>query len=160
VQNAKLKKGFGLLEVLIGLGILSVAFFALLTVSRSILQVSRAATYSLSADFLLEEGVEAIRSIRDRNWTEDIATLPDNFYLYFDETLSRWESTTTPEVIEGTFTRELAISDVYRDGDDDIAASGTLDPGTKKFVVTVTWQGTNATTTRSMSVYLTNYFND
>ncbi|MEK7535474.1 MAG: prepilin-type N-terminal cleavage/methylation domain-containing protein [Patescibacteria group bacterium] len=163
MQNAKLRqKGFGLLEVLVGLTILSVSFFALLVVSRGMLAVSRETAYNLQADYLLEEGVEALRSIRDQNWATYITPLSGTNYLVFEASpITRWTTTSTPEIIDSFFNRGFVISDVYRDSSsDDIADSGTFDPDTKKFVVSVDWQGRNGTTTRSVSTYLTNYFND
>ena len=159
IEISKYKSGFGLLEVLVGLAILSVSFFALLTVSRGILVSSRETTRNLQASFLLEEGIEALRFIRDQGWTTYITPLSGTSSLAFNAE-SGWSTTAPPEVIDVIFLREFGVYDVYRDGDDDIADSGTLDTNTKKFSVAVSWQGPNGTTTRMVSTYLTNYFND
>ncbi|HEY4483037.1 MAG TPA: prepilin-type N-terminal cleavage/methylation domain-containing protein [Candidatus Paceibacterota bacterium] len=162
VKNGK--RGFGLIEILVGLSILSLSFFSLLLVGRNVSRLSASTTRSLQADFLLEEGLEALRSIRDRGWTANIANLSlssTSYYLDFSTTSSRWTSTTTAGVIDETFWRTFVVSSVSRDASDDITLSGgTVDPNTKKFTVILAWKGVSATTTSSISTYLTNYFND
>lgn len=162
MQSAKLKQGFGLLEVLLGMAILSVSFFVLFGVAQSTLRVSRINGQSLTANFLLEEGIEALRSVRDDGWTANIAPLSGTRYLSFSTSSSKFTTTTTPEIINSLFYRSFTIDDVYRDTStkDIMATGGILDENTKKFTINVGWRGGNATTTRSVSTYLTNYFND
>lgn len=158
------QKGFGLLEVVIGLGILAVAFFSLITVSESILRVSRTNSDMIQADYLLQEGAEAMRSIRDGGWTPYIMPLSvfanTNIKFYIAQSGQQWQATSTPEII-GKFYRYVQVANVYRGPTQDIVQSGgTLDNNTRKFTVTVAWPEAGATTTRSSSFYLTNYFND
>lgn len=164
LHKAKRQRGFGLLEVVVGLSILSLSFFTLLLVGRNVVRLSSNTTRSLQTAFLLEEGMEALRSVRDQGWTSNIANLslaPASYSLTFSTTTSLWLTTTTPEVIDQTFWRTFTISPVSRDTNDDITLSGgTLDPNTKKFTVTLVWRGAVSTTTSSISTYLTNYFND
>src|SRR3989344_5170826 len=53
-----------------------------------------------------------------------------------------------------------ALDDVYRHGGEDITESGTLDPDTKKVTVSVSWRAQSGTSTRSLSIYMTNMFNN
>jgi len=156
------ERGFGLLEVVVGLSILSLSYFALSNVARQMVRVGRETSRDLVASYLLEEGVEAIRAIRDGGWTTYITPLSGTKYLTFRTSPSAlWQTTDTPETIDSVYSRSFDVASVYRDINQDITTSGgMLDPNTKKFTVTVTWHGSNATTTRSVATYLTNYFND
>jgi len=151
------QKGFGLLEIIIGLAAISFSLFGILSVSQVSLQIINNDTQKLKADFLAEEGMEAVRILRDFSWNNNIKPLtPDNdYYLYFNG--NTWQSTTTPVYIDG-FERKFVLSDVYRDGNDDIASGGNLDPDTKKITIFVSWQRRNSTTTDIISTYLTNLF--
>jgi prepilin-type N-terminal cleavage/methylation domain-containing protein len=160
-----MNRGFGMLEVLVGLTVLSISFFALLSVSRAMLEASRQTSNMIVADYLLEEGIEAVRSIRDRGWTANISSLSGTTSLAFSIATSspRWNTTSTAEVINGKYWRSVNIASVKRHSTSkDILTdgSGDDDSNTKKITVTVSWMGVAGTTTKSLSTYLTNYFND
>lgn len=144
-----------------GISIIFLALFSLAMISRGIIIARQQASLALQADFLLEEGAEAIRSIRDRGWTTHISGLSGTNYLAFNAEVSTstWQSTTTPEAI-GVFGRNFVVNTVKRNGNDDIDPTGVNDPNTRLFDVNVTWPGRAGTSTRSVSFYLTNYFND
>ena len=116
---------------------------------------------STQAGFLLEEGSEGLRMTRDSNWS-NISTISTGaaYYLYFStSTPNSWKATTTKSLIGGVFDRTFSVNDVYRDGDDRISPSGTLDPNTKKIDMTVSWWNGKATSTKAVIFYLTNLFN-
>ena len=69
------------------------------------------------------------------------------------------QTTITPQEIDD-FTRSFKIGDVYRDVNDDIADSGTLDPGTKKFDFEISWTDSRGTSRRALSTYFTDFFNN
>lgn len=152
-----------MLEVLVGLTVLTISFFALMSVSRAMLETSRQTSNLIVADFLLEEGIEAVRSMRDRGWTANITPLSGTSSLAFSIATSspRWSSTSTQEVIDHKYWRNFNVSSVSRDATTkDIVSSGPADDNTKKITVTVSWLGVQGTTTKSISTYITNYFND
>ena len=83
------------------------------------------------------------------------------YYLYWTGTA--WISTTTPQIIETVFTRSVVLSEVNRNGSDDIVTTGgSLDDWTRKVKVTVTWtsKANRATSTKSIETYITNLFNN
>ena len=98
--------------------------------------------------------------MRDNGWTANIAsqTASSTFYISFNG--STWVSTASNTYIDGTFERSVVLYDVYRDGGEDITESGTLDPDTKKVTVSVSWRAQSGTSTRSLSIYMTNMFNN
>jgi len=159
--NTKTNRGFGLIEIIVGVAIISTTLFALVGASNSFLRLSRNTLMEIQATFLVQEGVDAIRVLRDKGWTDNIATLTtdQDYELRFDGV--SWFATTEDQTIDGTFSRVFVMSDVYRDGNDDIAPAGTLDPGTKKFELEVSWTSvTGNTVTTSVTTYFTNLFND
>ncbi len=153
------QKGFSLLEVVIGLGILSFIIFGLFSVSELSLRIIHENTKNIQAAFLLEEGIEAIRVLRDSGWQLNIQPLNSSTDYYLEFSGAIWKSTTTNLYIDNIFERKFVFSDVYRNTDDDISDSGTLDSNAKKVTVYVSWllPGTG-TTTKSISTYLINLF--
>ncbi len=107
-----------------------------------------------SASLLLQEELEPLLTIRDKGW---VANMVNGTY-YVAPSGSSWNlvATTSGETVN-QFTRKVVISDVYRDGNGQIATSGgTLDPSTKKATATVFWQ-TFVPHTISSTTYLTRY---
>ncbi len=157
----RLKKGMGLLEVLVGLSIIAVAMAAIVGTYRSYLKAALSSTDSIKAAYLAEEGFEAVKFLRDSGWTSNIASLSagTNYSLWWSGTT--WKATTTPQYVDGIFWRYFTISPVSRDANDDITTSGgTDDPNTKRIDVTIAWPSGAATTTKTISTYITNLFSN
>lgn len=157
-NNTKNNNGFGVAEIVVAVAVISLSVFGLLTVASVSLKTLRANTNNIQAAFLLEEGVEAVRVLRDSGWSANISPLGigTNYYLSFNGTT--WQATTTNVFIDNFFERKFVVSNVNRDGNDDIAASGTLDLNTKKITVSVSWPSQTGTTTKSISTYMTKLF--
>ncbi|OGZ35949.1 MAG: hypothetical protein A3I88_00655 [Candidatus Portnoybacteria bacterium RIFCSPLOWO2_12_FULL_39_9] len=152
------KSGFGALEIIVGAAIISISLFSLMAVSRLSLEMVFQSANRVKAGFLIEEGLEAVRTLRDGGWSAKIAPLSADTVYYLDFDGLNWQPTFTNVYIDGIFERSFIIEDVYRDTNDDIAAFGFLDPGTKKVSVSVAWKERLGTTTKSISIYLTNLF--
>ena len=116
--------------------------------------VQRDAKVQLDNEALLyaQEGLEAIRNIRDRNY---LALTNGDHGLSFDGT--EWVFVAAPEDIDGFYSRTLTISDVYRDEAGEIAETGTFDPETKKVVSEVSWDWKSII---PRSIFLTTYLSD
>lgn len=128
---------------------------------RKALEVSQETTHHIQAGFLLEEGIEAVKSLRDDGWTSNITPLNAGTAYYLTWNGSKWAATTTAAQIENTFWRTATFSTVSRDGNDDIVTSGGVnDPGTRKVRIDVTWDKKTASTTESIETYITNLFNN
>jgi hypothetical protein len=153
-----MRKGFSLVEVLV---MVSVAIFSILVVWKAytaFIKISFSNPSLFQASFLAEEGVEAVKFLRDESWNTNISPLASgtSYTLIFNG--AAWSVTTTPAYILNRFDRRLVLSDVYRDASGNIASSGTLDPNTKKITVTVFWQKDSATSTREITTYVSNIF--
>ena len=153
-----MNRGFGLIEIVIGGAILATVFVAVSAYYQQSLVISRSTAHLTQASFLLEEGIEVAKIFRDTSWTNISAPVTgSSYYLTFNGT--SWATSTTNTYIDGVFERKIVLSDVYRDANDDIVSpGGVLDTGTRKATVTVIWYEKTATTTKSISTYLTNIF--
>ncbi len=157
------KSGFAIVEIVVASAVIAVALFGLLGAGQYYLRLARDTNRNVQAQALLEEGLEALRSMRDESYAAQISPLSTSgttYYLYWNGSL--WRSTTTTQLVSGLFTRSFSVAAVSRDVNDEIVSSGgTNDPNTRKFTVSVTWLGSNGSTSqKTISEYLTNYFNN
>lgn len=152
-------RGITVVEILFGVAIMA-SFMGLLTLAFMLyLQVATAGPKHTAAVFLVDEGIEAIRSMRGRGWDEHIDTLGNGvtYYLYLDNGV--WVATTTEQVVDGTFIREFVLSEVKRDGGGSITdASGILDGGSRKVDINVEWDGLIGSSEIEMSAYIMDIF--
>lgn len=153
-------KGFGLLEIVIGLAVIALFLFGVLAVARLSLRLSEENANNIKAAFLLEEGTEALKILRDAGWQQNIASLAisGDYYLSFNN--GQWQADSSNIFIDGLFERKLRLENVYRDSQDRLAESGALDANTKKASLFVSWRSRGATTTKTISTYLTNLFDN
>lgn len=62
------QQGFTFIEVVVALGIIAVAFSAIMTLARGTISAIGVARRELIAANLAQEGIEVVRNIRDANW--------------------------------------------------------------------------------------------
>lgn len=148
-----MKQGFGLIEIIIVTAIVSGSLFAFSQVGAFALKVLRHEKQTLEMTLLAEEGLEAVRSLRDESWASNIDAHDEGTDHYIALTGGKWAISHTPEPPIGAYTRAVRIEQVYRDAQDRIGGSGTLDPGTVKVTATVTMTGR----TISLVAYLTDF---
>lgn len=155
-----MKKGFTMLEILIGASIITASFLGVLTVFDRLTRASRQMVELSQAASLLEEGLEVGRLFRDQSWI-NLANWPAGTIYYLTWTGSTWATTTVNALIDSKFERQVSLTNVSRDDTSKniVSSGGTVDPNTKLVTVTVAWSTTGGTTTRSLSAYLTNLFN-
>lgn len=168
-SNFFTNKGFSIIEVIIACTIISVSILALISTATKGVELSNRALKQSEAITLLEEGVEAVKSIRDNDWNSiSSLSLDTDYYLFFDTTANIWtlnNSLDTPNgfvpiyPIDGNFNRTVKLSLVNRDSNDDIASMGTLDDRTKKVTVTVSWISSSGTISKNLVFYLMDIFN-
>lgn len=146
--------GFMMLEILVVASIITVSVLAAMTVAQKSIYVSRQAFHATQASFLLEEGAEAIRIVRDNAWSNTSnLTVETNYYPTFSG--ATWTMSTTSNNV-GIFTRSLTISDVNRDSTtkDIVSSGGVLDNRTKLVTVTVAWPEGGITITKTLKLYI------
>ncbi|MFH1170150.1 MAG: hypothetical protein V1704_01155 [Candidatus Vogelbacteria bacterium] len=157
-----MKKGFTMLEILIGASIITASFLGVLTVFDRLLQASRSMVELSQATTLLEEGLEVGRIFRDQSWI-NLANWPSGteYYLIWNGSSGRWATSTVNVFLDGKFERKIGLTNVNRDDTtkDIVSSGGTIDVNTKLLTATVAWSDSGATTTKTLSTYLTNLFN-
>ncbi len=153
--------GFSLVEVLVACSIITVLTLGLFSASQKGIQLSDQSLKGAQASMLLEEGAEAVKTIRDANWTNISGlTLGTNYYLSYNTGTNVWSLSTTASTVDSIFTRKIVFSAVNRDVNDDITSSGgTLDSRTKKVTVSVSWSRQYATITKTLIFYVADIFN-
>ena len=154
------KNGFALVEALVSAGILSTVLAG--AIGALLISTQSATTNGarVEAAYLADEGIEAVRILRDNGWGANIDghAPSEEFYLEWDGTT--WVATTTNSLIDNIFERSIEFADVYRDGSEQIAESGSLDSDTKLITVSVSWLSGDATSSRTLSAYITNLFDN
>lgn len=158
------QSGFTILELLIGSAIIAGFLLAATYSFQIFLRLSRENNNSLQSSFLLEEGLEVGRIWRDISWL-NISGLTDgnggNGY-YYNFTNGQWATSTVNTFVDGLFERKLQVARAYRDTSTHelVSSGGTEDQDTRLLTVSVAWKTSTGTTTRSLSTYLTNLFNN
>ena len=159
MKKLRKNKGMGLVEIIIGAAIITTGILAIIVSYTTYVEYALSNQKNVESAFVLEEGLEVMTFLRDDSWTSNIFPLISgtSYYLHWNGT--DWSATTTPQYVDGML-RKIIVGNVFRDGSDKIAASGTLDPDTKKVTSTVDlWQG-HGTTTSSISTYITNLYSN
>lgn len=152
-------KGVGIIEIIVVVAIAGIALFGISGVSSYALGVMNDRKALLEASYLVEEGIEAARSVRDESWSSNIAGLTMGANYYPVVSGSKWIlSATNPGLINGRYARRAVFENVNRDGSDNIVTSGgTLDANTKKVTVYVGWPSRSGTQEINIVTYVTNW---
>ena len=146
-----------MVEILVAVSIITVSILAAMTVAQKSVYVARESLHITQTAFLLEEGAEAVRIIRDNGWSNiSSLTAGTNYYLVFSS--NTWVLSTVPSTV-GIFTRTVSISNVNRDNvTKDISVIGSDDPGTKLVTVTVSFPEGGIIINKTLKFYIINIF--
>jgi hypothetical protein len=155
----KNKKGISIVEVVIASAIISLSMISITNVYGNFLTLSLANTEKVQAVLLLDEGVEAIKTMRNYAWsTVASSTVGTTYYLTWQN--SRWQSTTTPNIVDNKFIRTFTIADVYRDAStlNIVNSGGVLNNDSKVINLDVSWNYKGATSSKQISFYIFNLY--
>ncbi len=153
------KRGFSLVEVIVGTSLIFFSITGLVAVYAGYLRVGFKTTDTVKAVLLLQEGVEGVTLLRDESWNS-FASLTALQWYYLGWNGTKWFATTTATTTDSHFVRTFMLENVYRaqEGHDIVSASSTivhaLDADTKKLTVRVTALGV----AKEATTYLTNLF--
>lgn len=154
MQKMKRQSGFFLVEVVVASAVIATVLILLLGSIQNSVEVSQRSLERTQVSFLLEEGVEGMKSIRDAGWST-VSSLTEGTTYYLSWTGSAWSISQSATTID-RFTRTISVAPVYRDGSDDIAATGTLDTDAKKVTVRVTWSAPSGLQEEDLQFYIFN----
>ncbi|MBI2031303.1 MAG: hypothetical protein HYT08_01680 [Candidatus Levybacteria bacterium] len=154
MKNRFFEKGQFIIELLITIGLTSMILPAILTGFFAVRSGSINQDQKIQAISYLKEAAEAVRIVRDADWAQ-IAT---NGTFHPVVSGSSWSLVSGSETLSPyNLTRQIVISDTYRDSNGAIVTSGgTQDPSTKKITITVSWNNPLLSSVESI-MYLTRY---
>ncbi len=151
------KKGITIIEVIIATSIVTLSMISISVVYGNFVSLSIKNTDKIQAAFLLDEGVEALKMIRNNSWSQIASSTPNtDYYLVWYNNI--WQSTTTQIVVDNKFIRKYRVRNAYRDGNLNVYESssyGSNDDNNKIVDLSVNWNN-GATTTKSISFYIFN----
>lgn len=131
----KNKSGFSLVEILLAICIFAIFTIGIAYLSLDTLDRDSRATQSNEALFYAQDGIEAVRNIRDKNY---LFLTNGDHGLNFEN--NKWSFGLAPEIVDDFYERTVTISDVYRDADGNISTEGDIfDPDTKKVDIKIEW---------------------
>lgn len=158
-NNLKNNKGVSLIEVIIASSIISLFMISISSVYGNFLQLSLENTYKTQAVFLLDEGVEAMKTIRGYSWVSIASsTVNTDYYIVWQD--NKWQSTTTANIIDNIFVRKYTVDNVYRDPSNlnIVYTGGVLDTNSRIINMDVSWNYKRGTTTKKISFYIFNIY--
>lgn len=154
-RSCHLRKEGGtvLVEVLLAAALLAIILVPVLNFLVTGIETNWFASYEVKAQALAREGLEALRSVREKNWAE----LADGTF-YVTPAAGVWQLVPSEEgETIGPFTRKIQIASVYRDDQESIVETGGwLDPSTKAVAVDVSWRSLRDRVI-ALTTYLTRY---
>lgn len=152
--GSNLERGQTLIEILLAIALAAIILPAI----AAGIMASRSGTAQQKERFagtlLMEEAQNAVRSVREKGWT----TFALNGTYHPAISGSSWVLADGPQTTNG-FTRQIVISDVYRENGAIVSTGGTLDPSTKKAEITVSWTLPLSSSIVS-TMYLTRYLDN
>ncbi len=158
LSNAHHNRGISLIEVVVGVSIMAFVLLFLLLTMTLFLETRAKILNDTKSLYLAEEGIEVLRHVRDDNWN-DIAGLTIDTPHFLSISTTSIAITSTPEVIDGGWQREVVFHELYRDSaTDDVVASTTggsyVDTDGRVAIVRVGYAGSTTT----VQTILTNLF--
>jgi len=153
--------GFGLVEIMIAVAIITIAFFGFAQTGVLALTLLRGEKTNLEAALLAEEGLEAVRSVRDSGW-ENITALANGVRYYPVVENGKWKlAPSSPGLIGGRFDRYVMFGAVrrYSSGanQDRIAPQGVSETYEDSGTRSVESRAEGGGKTMQLDTYLTNF---
>ncbi len=161
------QRGFTLVEAVVAMTVFSVGIIGVIQVTSTAKSSSEQGRDTVQASNYLQEGMEAVRAVRDTNWAS--VSADGSYRLVSNPGASpAWTLASGGTETVGKYNRTVQIAGVSREdtdssgtltaGDKIVPSGGTLaDPDTKRVTVTMSWKQGPRTVTRSVYAYLTNW---
>lgn len=159
--------GFTLIEAVVAMTIFAIGVVGLVTLSTVAKSTSEQGRDSVQVSNYLQEGMEAVRLLRNAAWT-NVST--DGGYRLSAQAgqTPAWQLVSGGSETVGKYQRSVTISAVRRQdtdssatltaGDKIVPSGGSFDdPDTKKITVTISWQQGSRTINRTLYAYITKW---
>lgn len=155
----KKKNGFGLIEILLVVGVGMATFLGIEQYLNLSLRAAVEDSHQTEALYWVKSNLEQARAVRDEEWALISSLTLDNQYNFIANgaTPEKW-TVQTGMRSEDRYTVWFTASQVQRDAYSDIVViGGTVDPNTLKINSNVSWVENGAAKQISISEYLVNF---
>lgn len=151
----QVQAGQSLVEILLAMGLTAILLPALLTGLVSSRQGKVQQAQRTQAVYLLNETVDAVRSVREKGWTGFAV----NGTFHTATASNSWTLLPGSVVING-LTQSVIVGDVNRaPGGEIVTSGGSLDPSSKKVDISISWDQPYPSTVNA-ALYITRYLNN
>jgi len=146
------KKGGSLIELILVFALIALLLPVLISGLTSSREGKAQQIQKFTANMLLKETQEAVKSIKERGWT----ALPSNGTYHVQISQNMWTFVSGVGTNNG-YTTSVVLSDVYRTSNGSVATiGGTLDSSTKEILSTISWS-TPFSSSISATTYMTRF---
>lgn len=154
-------RGVSLIEAVAVLGLLALGIAGLARLNLTFSANVSAEGLSVRAAALAVETLEAVRSVRDKNWN-NLSNLitGETYYLSFSDSGKDWTIVNyDPGKIQGVFVRSFSVYSVSRGAATGqiISSGGVYDGDTLKIEANVAWNERGRDKNIKLTTYLTNF---
>lgn len=158
----KQQRGIGIVEIMTAVALAAIFFTAIYGLVIFSSRIIGKNVRQQAALYLAEEGIEAVRFMKNESWATNIAPVAVGTAYYPVISGNEWTLTTvSPGPINGVYTRAVILYSVMRDSNDDISAAGSVDSGTRRVKVQVDWTETGGNLESViLETYITNFLNN
>jgi len=130
------ERGFSLIEILITSSVLITVVTGMVGALQLYMRLAAGDRDKAQAASLTQEASEALQLMRDIDWTDIEALQEDTAYqLYWSGSV--YTATTTDILLNDKYVRTFTLSTLYRDGNDNVAESGTEDENGRRVLIEV-----------------------
>ena len=158
--NFKNEEGVGIIDIVIAIAIMAIAFFSLSQIAILGVRISPDPATKLEAIYFAEEGMEIARVLRDESLGLYLGGTSLGTDYYPSLSGPRWTlSIQDPGLVNGRFRRTLKFNQVCRDPSSDdivncIVPGAVADTNTREVISTVSW---DAASSYTVVTYITNF---
>lgn len=155
IINHNYSKGQILIELILAVALASIIISSIIGLFIDIRDARFVSLEQTRAEDYTQEAINALYSIQGASWNDMVN---HTYPAHPEVNAGAWELVDGEETIDDFFTRKIEIADVERNpvSGDIVESGGIIDPSTKKFTVTVSWNKP-----RNLSIvkeiYLTRY---
>lgn len=150
-------KGVSVIEIIIASSIISITVLSIIVAINFFIKLSIINSKEAGAVLLLEETLESVQLIRDKGWS-NISNSDTSIKYHIYWSTSDYFATTTPQLINGIYTRTIQFQNVERDLNDDITSNGNDDPNTRKVLIEISWEVFGETKIKTAEMLIHNVY--
>lgn len=166
VKTNKKNRGVLLVEVLVAASIITISVLAATAVAQKSISMTQRTLHTAQAAFLIEEGAELTRVVRDQGWANFSSITKGNLYHPVDTGGGQWRFAGDAETID-RFTRSVAFYSACRNnstgdlidaGKVTSCSVGVEDLRTLLVDVAVSWSEAGENVTKNIMFYIADIF--